>query len=147
MREIHKRRIATVTATGRRFVVDRLQIDPAGAVRVFCFGPVIRATATPNGGARWVYAEPLAFDGGDVTVEPERPLTFELIRELWWEDLEVLAARNGNLVRVHVTRGGTHRPVEYAAGAEVLLSRAATAEQFGKLELSRALFAAAERAA
>jgi hypothetical protein len=89
-------RLATVRATGRRYVVAYMDFNADPAVAV-CYGDVVRGR-----GLRWTHGETIRFPVADVDVA-EVPRTDALFLELFEQSVAVREA-NGSDVRR--TRGG-----------------------------------------
>jgi len=148
MKEIRKLRIATVKATGRRFVVDRIDLprDDSPA-KVYCLGDIVKSKETRNGGASFTYKGFRRFlrDAVDIT---EVVFTFEVCRDLWRESMACQAADLVKGVALTVSRTGrTERAVGVELTADQFLVRAAKAEAEGKMELAAKLMDAAEKVA
>ena len=73
-----KKRLAKEHATGRRYIVQRIEFPRDGRAKVHCWGEVIRIT--PRGGT--VHASSLVFTRADVDVE-EVEASIELNQELF----------------------------------------------------------------
>jgi hypothetical protein len=148
MKEIRKLRIATVKASSRRFVVDRIDIPRDGTpAKVYCFGDIVAAKEARNGGASFTYSGARTFlrDAVDIA---EVEFTWAVCRELWQEAMAVRAAKMGKGLDLRTSRTGrTTKAVGLDLGADQLLRRAAEAEAEGKMELAAELLKAAEKVA
>jgi len=148
MKPVNVDRVATVKATGRRFVVRNLTIprDKNQPIKVHCYRNIVRARSTLNGGANWKYDDTIVFLKDAVEIE-EKKLSYEFIRELFIEGQVWVGAERGELVFVSQTRTGRTTKIERCkVGAGQLLNAAASAEKDGKDALAELYFEAAERA-
>ena len=147
-KEIRQLRIATVKATGRRFVVDRVDLPRDGSpATVFCFGEITQAREARNGGASFTYRGFKKFlrDAVDIA---EVVFTWQFCRELCRETSEHQAADLGKgVARKSGRTGRIERAFAVDLTADELVDRAAKAEAEGKFELAAKLMTAAEKVA
>lgn len=106
-------RLATVRATGRRYIVARLHLPAGGPARVQCWGEVTRAH-----GCRTTHGATLVFDRADVDIA-DAEKTPALVHALFLQNVEAVRATGVNVTlsgRKHVT-ATIRRPVSPAVRA------------------------------
>lgn len=146
MKPIRKLRIATIIATGRRFVVDRLSFPSNGQPgKCYCYGDIVEIRSTSNGGAAFTYSGHRTFLIDAVKIE-EVEFTYQYASQLFNECANIRAAEQGMATSTY-TSGRKHRTrvTQFVAvSTDELLRRAAAAEEAGQIELAAKLLAAAE---
>lgn len=110
---VAKTRIATVKATGKRYVVQSLELpkDPRHAKKAHCWGEVV---SYKGGSAKHGESKHFLLDAVDIT-EVER--TPALLRALWDQGIESLRAK-GHEVVVRTSRRGNVNARDYGTRAQ-----------------------------